>query len=139
MVLIILQWNARSLIANGQEFKGYIESLDNKPNVICIQETWLIPRLDFVIKGYNAVRMDRKVGKGGGVVTFIQKGIQYREVKRGEELEYVIVEVWLREGNMNIINFYNPCRPLQMEQLEEMWKEVSRKAVWCGEIGRAHV
>lgn len=39
MVLIILQWNARSLIANGQEFKKYVENLKEKPNVICIQET----------------------------------------------------------------------------------------------------
>lgn len=134
MVLIILQWNARSLIANGQEFKSYIENLENKPNVICVQETWLLPRLDFVIKGYNAVRMDRTVGKGGGILTFIQKGFQYREVKRGEELEYVTVEIWLREGSMNIINFYNPCRALQIGQLEEMWEEVRGKAVWCGDF-----
>ena len=36
--MIILQWNARSLIANGQEFKGFIEELKDKPDVICIQE-----------------------------------------------------------------------------------------------------
>jgi len=70
MVLIILQWNARSLIANGQEFKKYVEDVKEKPNVICVQETWLIPRLDFNIKGYNAVRRDRKNGKGGGIMTF---------------------------------------------------------------------
>ena len=60
MVLILLQWNARSLIANGQEFKKYIDNLRQKPNVICIQETWLKPQLDFIIKGYAAVRRDRE-------------------------------------------------------------------------------
>ena len=39
MVLSILQWNARSLCSNGQEFKKYIEELSEKPNVICLQET----------------------------------------------------------------------------------------------------
>lgn len=38
MVLILLQWNARSLISNGQEFKKYIDTLEEKPDVICIQE-----------------------------------------------------------------------------------------------------
>lgn len=48
-MLIILQWNARSLITNGQEFKGLIKSLNKKPDVICIWETWLKPTLDFVL------------------------------------------------------------------------------------------
>lgn len=29
-LMFLLQWNARSLIANGQEFKGYIEKLKRK-------------------------------------------------------------------------------------------------------------
>jgi len=53
MVLNIIQWNARSLISNGQEFKKYVEDLEVKPNVICIQESWLISKLDFGIKGHQ--------------------------------------------------------------------------------------
>lgn len=75
MVLNIIQWNARSLIFNGLEFKKFVEDLEVKPNVICIQESWLIPRLDFGIKGYMSVRRDRDSGNGGGVVTFIQRGL----------------------------------------------------------------
>ena len=59
MTLSILQWNARSLIANGQELKHFIEEIDVKPNIICIQETWLKPSLEFIIHGYTAVRKDR--------------------------------------------------------------------------------
>lgn len=110
MVLIISQWNARSLIANGQELKNDVDNQSVKPNVICIQETWMIPKLDFSIKGYSSIRRDGENGKGGGVITFIQKGIQYREIKRGNDLEYTVVEIWSNEGNIEIINFYNPCR-----------------------------
>lgn len=134
MVIFILQWNARSLISNGQEFKKYIDDLNEKPDIVCVQESWLISRLEFNIKGYNAVRMDRKIGKGGGIITFIKKGIQYREVKRGNELEYVIVEVWSSEGNIKIINFYNPCRLLEREQLEEIWEGINGKTIWCGDF-----
>lgn len=83
MVFSIIQWNARSLISNGQEFKKYVEDLEVKPNELCIQESWL--------KGYISVRRDRVPGKGGGVVTFIQRGLQFREVRKGEDLEYIIV------------------------------------------------
>lgn len=70
MMLIILQWNARSLIANGQEFKKYIDNLIEKPHIICIQETWLKPQMDFIIKGYNVIRNDREYGRGGGIAMF---------------------------------------------------------------------
>lgn len=54
--LNILQWNARSLVANGQEFKHFISNLQDKPHVICVQETWLKPEWDFNIIGYKDVR-----------------------------------------------------------------------------------
>lgn len=58
MDLLLQQWNTRSLIANGQEFKKYIDHLKERSNVICIQERWLKPQLDFITKGYTAVRRD---------------------------------------------------------------------------------
>lgn len=61
MVISVLQWNARSLISNGQEFKKVIDDKEFKPHVICIQETWLKSHLDFVIQGYISIRRDRHV------------------------------------------------------------------------------
>lgn len=49
MVLAILQWNERSLVGSGQEFKKFISDLLDKPHVICVQETWLKPQWDFVV------------------------------------------------------------------------------------------
>ena len=79
MYFEIIQWNARSFLANGQEFKKYIEDLQQKPKVICVQETWLKPHLDFRIEGYENVRKDREIGTGGGVITFIEQGVRYRD------------------------------------------------------------
>lgn len=93
MVLLILQWNARSLIVNGQEFKKMIAEQNNKPHVICIQETWFKPHLDFKLQGYNDVRRDRDSGVGGGVATFVMEGIQFRTVKVSNELNVVEIEV----------------------------------------------
>lgn len=128
--LLILQWNARSLVANGQEFKGFLNEMEQKPDVVCIQETWLKQSLDFVIKGYTCVRRDRGEGIGGGCATFVRRGVQYREIKKGNELEYVIIELWTRMGSIKVIIFYNPCRQQEVEQLEEIWENVDGKAIW---------
>ena len=58
----IMQWNARIyLIENGQEFKHMLDWLEEKTDIICIEETWLKPRLDFTTPGYKW---------GGGVCNF---------------------------------------------------------------------
>lgn len=72
-MVFILQWNARSLIANGQEFKKVVRDFDVKPDFLCIQETWLKPCLDFSIPGYVCLRKDRQDRPGGGCATFIKK------------------------------------------------------------------
>ena len=75
MVIHILQWNARSLIANGQEFKKYVFETEPRPDILCIQETWLRPHLDFVLPGYTSARYDRIDNQGGGCITFIKDNI----------------------------------------------------------------
>ena len=92
MVIHILQWNARSLIANGQEFKKYVYKLQTLPDVICVQESWLKPHLDFVIPGFSSIRYDRVSNQnGGGCVTFLKDGLAYRVVPSPEDKEYVTI------------------------------------------------
>ena len=61
VMVVVLQWNARSLLANGQEFKNFIVDMPAKPGVICVQETWLKPNMEFIIQGYVVVHRDRSV------------------------------------------------------------------------------
>lgn len=110
MVLSILQWNARSLIANGQELKYFIERQNVKPNIVCIQETWLKPSLVFILSGYIALRKDRNPNVGGGVAIFVQQGINYKVLNINEEIEVIGIEVWISKSKFNIINDYNPCK-----------------------------
>ena len=66
--------------------------MENKPDVICIEETWLKSSIDFVIKGYVSVRRDRGDSKGGGCATSMKQGIPYREIAKGKVLEYIVVD-----------------------------------------------
>lgn len=63
MVIHNLQWNARSLISNGKELKKLVkDKMKMVPDVICIQEMWLRPHLDFVITEYSSVPYARQGG-----------------------------------------------------------------------------
>lgn len=62
-MVLLIQWNARSLVANGQELKSFIDEVVQKPDVICIQEAWLRPKLDFCDTGvcvYVSVEIEMK-------------------------------------------------------------------------------
>ena len=115
----ILQWNARSLVANGQELKHYIREMNGKPDILCIQETFLKPILDFVIYGYVGIRRDRLEGEGtgGGCAVFIKQDMSYRILEKGAEQEYIVVEVWEGGQNVVIVNYYNPCKKLDWDKL----------------------
>lgn len=80
--VLILQWNARGLIAIGQQFKRR-NVKRKKTDLLCIQE------LDVIINGYVPIRR----GEGGGA-TFVKGSIPYRTIDTGIAMEYVAIEVW---------------------------------------------
>ncbi len=67
-MFFILQWNAQSLIANGQELKHFVADFkDNeRPGLICVQETWL---------KHVGLQKDRDTA-GGGCAVFVKEGVQ---------------------------------------------------------------
>ncbi len=134
VMVIICQWNARSLLANGQEFKHFIKEMNEKPDVMCVQETWLKPSLDFVLHGYTMIRRDRNQGGGEGCATFVKQNIPYKIPERGADQEYVVVEVWEREERVVIINYYNPCKRLDLDSLLRIRGQDRRKIIWCADF-----
>lgn len=133
-IVFILQWNARSLLSNGQDFKQFIDNKNVKPDIMCIQETWLKPRFDFVLNNYVVIRRDREQRSGGGCATFIRKGVPYRVLGTGKEQEYVVVEVWADKKKIVIINYYNPCKQLEVKDMEVIEGQDRDNVIWCGDF-----
>ena len=90
--------------------------------------------MDFVITGYDSIRRDRGEGSGGGCVTFVKQGLQYRVLGKGTGLECVIVEIWTKVGNMEIVHFYNPGNRMTIEMFDEISVHLGGKGVWCGDF-----
>lgn len=134
IMFFIMQWNARSLIANGQEFKRLIDGLGEKTEIICIEETWLKPRLDFIIPGYKCERKDRENTSGGRCATFIRNGVQYRRIEIKTVLECVITEVWTDQGKISIVNLHNPCIKLEESHFQDIVDKISVQGIWVGDF-----
>ena len=129
----ILQWNARSLIANGQELKRFVKKFKEAPDLISTQEPWLKPCLDFVIPGYECLRLDRSDRSGGGCATFVKNGLQYRKADVVSS-ECLAVEVWSRRNSVTVLNYYNPCKTLVMSDFDDIMGKIRWTAVY-----RAHI
>lgn len=48
-------------------------------------------------------------------------------------MEYVVVKVWIGKKSLVIINYYNPCKRLELNRLEGM-KGLDKGNVLCGDI-----
>ena len=125
------------MVANGQEFKQFVYDREERLDIICVQETWLKPRWDFIINGYVSVRKDRLEGGGGGCATFVREGVPYRVVDVEVGLECVVVEVWVGNRSIVVVNFYNPCRKLELGQLELLVRD--RGCVVCGDFNAHNI
>jgi len=130
----ILQWNARSLIGNGQELKRFVDDFREAPDLICIQETWLKPCLDFVIPGFECLRLDRPDRSGGGCATFVKTGVQYRKIDINSDIECLAVEVWSSISPITVINYYNPCKSLVLLDFDEIMEKVRCPVIWIGDF-----
>ena len=85
----IISWNANSIRAHCHQLKLFIDNAIIKPQIICIQETWLKKQSNFSIPGYTIETKSRDEGRGGGVATFVKEGVAY---SRHTELEKEGVE-----------------------------------------------
>lgn len=133
-MLYILQWNARSLVANGQKLKRFADAFEDKPDLMGVQETWLKPCLDFVIAGYENVRIDRANRTGGGCTIFVKKGLQFKGIEINTEIECVAVKVWSTHGRISVINIYNPGLQLKTKQLENLKNTTEKPVIWVGDF-----
>jgi len=51
-----------------------------------------------------------------------------------QEQEYVIVVIWMNEGECVIINYYTPCRKLELGQITQIIGLGGNKLVVCGDF-----
>lgn len=132
----ILHQNICSLISHGQEFKYYVCNLEIKPDIICLQETFLKPHLDFTMPGYAVIRSDRD-GNRGGLAMLVKHGIAHNIIALPEfkSVECQCVQVTCQNNkNVSIFNIYYPCNKLCPYDFEILTKLSLDSTVYCGDF-----
>ena len=139
--LHIMQWNARSLNANGNEFLNFLYGLTNPPNIICLQETWLDESKEFTIDGYSSHRTDRKNRTGGGVAIFIANGIAHRSLTiTSDVMEVAAVQIFANGTSLSVCNIYNVCATHSIEDFSKILQQfpTGSKPFMCGDFNSHH-
>ena len=75
-----------------------------------------------------------KVYAAIGCIIFVKQEMQYRVLKKGKEWEMIVIEVWTKDGLINIAIFYNPCKMFSLELLEELAINLDGKIICCGDF-----
>lgn len=147
MALTVLQWNARSVLPKSAELEAYLNYDNSKPDVICIQETWLKDTDTFDFPGYKMFRTDRIIqdgrSKGGGVATMIKETIPSIQIDLSphqiQELESLTVDIKMKEGKLRIINCYNPGVDIPQQPLSNFFSHaITQKTIICGDFNAHH-
>ena len=94
--LKIISWNIRSLQANFNQFKDFIDLFNREScflDIICLSEIWVLKNIEFYnLENFNFVYKMRNLSTGGGVAFYVRKGIQYKELKNLSSFEEKIIE-----------------------------------------------
>ena len=107
MTTIILQWNARSVVAHHPFLKRHISTSATIPDAICIQETFLHDQLMFAMKNYDIERLDSPAGARGSIATLIRTGISYSVLSNPTNMEALIVRLMLSTGDLTVVNVHH--------------------------------
>ena len=114
--LTVLQWNSHSM-QNLYELRNYLTDSKIKPQVICLQETFLKSRNKIPkIPGYTvASYKHRSTNKayGGGVLTYIVEGMPHSDLKiaiDSSDFEFCATSLYMKNETITLLNCYDPPR-----------------------------
>lgn len=128
--LKICQWNARSILPKHGELQNFLHQ--HSPDVVCLQETWLNPKINFSLPGYNIIREDRMDKTFGGVLIAIKKNIEFTiisDLRIPNQLEWTAIQIEQDNQPLVIFNIYRP--PSRFIDLNG-WKQFFNVALSLG-------
>lgn len=139
-------FNCNSLVSHFDEVKNDFK--DVPFDIIAISESWLLKNKhenrDFQIPGYKIERHDRQRSdrhRGGGVLIYISKNVQYRILEksgRNSFTEYLFIEICNGSNEKMVFGvIYNPPQTNIMPYVSELFSNLAtsyEKVFICGDM-----
>lgn len=132
---VVLQWNCNGLYSHIEELKLIIS--ENRPLIICIQETLLKQNQHFYLSGYSIYRTDgESLNRArGGVLICVRNDIHSEEVIINNcHLELVCVKVYY-PVELTICNFYlPPDLSIHLNILDNVKQQLAGHIIFLGDF-----
>lgn len=135
----ILQWNARSAIANSK----FLCQLKNeiKFDVAILSETWFKPNSQISMKKYNIIHKDRPGGKGG-VAIYIKNIYKYDIINFTgipNDLETCGINVHLNDTIISVVSIYRPPNvKVSQNDWNSLFSQLSNYCIIGGDFNAHH-
>lgn len=140
----ILQWNARSAIANKYSLMKCLS--EHKIDIAAISETWFQANKRINFPGYQILRTDRDDGYGGTAI-LINKAIQYKKLDINldinENINICGTEINFKKScQLKIISLYCPPKinisNRDWEKIFNLINSTQIKGIICGDFNAHH-
>ena len=110
----VIHFNCRSIKANFNNLQDYLLSLVRKFDIIALTETWLNETdnvNDFYMEDYNIAYTNRKNKRGGGVLIYVSKSINFDLVDNmslvvDDILEVITIKIVYEKEKIYIYQLY---------------------------------
>nr|CAH7759048.1 unnamed protein product [Callosobruchus chinensis] len=134
----ILQWNARSIVANRASLQHFLSN--NLTHFVAVSETWLKTSHTFTLKGFNFVKKCRNHGSGV-VGIFIKEGINFTELNISNNFNpgIEVCAITNNNGNSNIASIYRPPDiRVSQRDLCNLFSQFTSPTIFCGDFNPHH-
>ena len=122
--LLLLQWNAQGMFGHGHELIKFLEESKDNFHVICVQETWFYAEQTFPIPNFTCLSRTRNTQQRGGCAIYVHESINYDSYLADGEQELQRILIHYGNYRITLINFYNPCKKLNENDLQKLYSYV---------------
>ena len=119
-------WDMEKSLLNGSPAKKKDKPFD----LICLQETWYNDNQNTIhIPDYKLIAKNRD-GFRGGCAFYIHNTITFNTFQQNHlsNIEAQIIQIYYGDESFYVVNYYNPCKKLQISILEALISQVREGA-----------
>jgi len=132
--LEIYQLNCNGLRGKVSELKIHVYT--RKPDIVCLCETWL-KKNEPKFLGYQTSWLHR-LGEKGGLGILIREDVRFQHKQvvpfPSGFLECQLVEIFTKSDSINILNMYNPCKNVSLEELQHYTNQLGKSYILIGDF-----
>lgn len=134
--LKIIQWNARSAVANKNSLINFLITEDI--DIALISETWFKRDVVYIYRGYNVIREDRDDGYSG-VAILIKTGIPFERItiKKNyiQDLLACGIKINYKQSYLSLLSVYRcPKTKTKTEDWDKLFSQLKHPCIIGGDM-----